>query len=284
MSQEQPIPFSVLKPSDNRTSQQAASRPALILFFILAFGLSWLFWLIPILAARGLFHLSSPFWFLVIGAFGPLVASFLVTCWKGGVTALLQFIGRGLRYQIGIQYLPVIFLLIPIVTALAYWLSTLSSGEQFSISASLQEILLTFAFLFFLGGSLQEEFGWAFAIDGLGRGRNRLAATSLLGVIWGVWHLPLFFIPGTAQSVMPFWIFCIATVAARILFVWIYSRTNQSILATLLFHTSFNLSLNLFPIIPRLQAGDQLPFLYLAILLALAAIGPAILLYRSREQ
>jgi uncharacterized protein len=212
------------------------------------------------------------------------VASFLVTWWRGGITALLQFIGRGLRYRIGIRYLPVIFLLIPIVTAVAYWLSTLNNSERFSLSASLQEIILTFVFLFFLGGSLQEEFGWAFAIDGLERGWNLLIATLILGVIWGIWHLPLFLIAGTAQSVMPFWVFCITMVAARILFVWIYRRTNKSILATLLFHTSFNLSLNLFPIIPRLRLGDQLPFLYFAILLALAAVGPGFLLYRSREQ
>jgi hypothetical protein len=54
---------------------------------------------------------------------------------------------------------------------------------------------------------------------------------------------------GLSQYLMPLWSFLLLTVALRIIAVWIYNAAAQSILGMLLFHTSLNLSLNLFPLI-----------------------------------
>jgi membrane protease YdiL (CAAX protease family) len=141
--------------------------------------------------------------------------------------------------------------------------------------------LQLFVLLFFLGGSFQEEFGWAYAIDRLQRRWPALPADAALGVLWGLWHLPLFFIPGTGQSHMPLWSFLIATVAARIVMVWIYNGANRSILAMLLFHTVFNLSLNVFPVLSQESGVTQTTWLYYVALLTVAAFGPALALRRQ---
>jgi membrane protease YdiL (CAAX protease family) len=47
--------------------------------------------------------------------------------------------------------------------------------------------------MMFLGGG-QEEIGWrGFALDRLLSRHNDFIASLILGTIWGLWHLPLWF-------------------------------------------------------------------------------------------
>ena len=47
-------------------------------------------------------------------------------------------------------------------------------------------------------------------------------ASPILGVIWGFWHLPLFYIGGLSQAYMSFALFLPLTLAFSIFFAWIY--------------------------------------------------------------
>ncbi|MGW1676479.1 CPBP family intramembrane glutamic endopeptidase [Saccharopolyspora sp. NPDC002376] len=60
---------------------------------------------------------------------------------------------------------------------------------------------LPFVALMLVVGPLSEEFGWRGTMHPRLRGKmGRLLAGLLLGVIWSVWHLPLFFVTGTVQA------------------------------------------------------------------------------------
>ena len=64
-------------------------------------------------------------------------------------------------------------------------------------------VLAEFVRVLFLGGPVEEELGWrGFALPRLQQHRNALDASILLGLIWGFWHLPLYFVLGTGQSEM----------------------------------------------------------------------------------
>jgi membrane protease YdiL (CAAX protease family) len=67
-----------------------------------------------------------------------------------------------------------------------------------------------------------------------------LWASVLIGVITAAWHLPLFFIPDTAQSHLPFALFGVRTIALSIISTWLYNGTRRSLLFVLLFHASLN--------------------------------------------
>ena len=136
--------------------------------------------------------------------------------------------------------------------------------------------------MFLIGGSIQEEFGWAYAIDSLQRKFGLLPATLALGVIWGCWHLPLFFIHGLTQSFIPFWAFLILTVSLRTLYVWAYESTGKSIFVTLLFHSAANLTFNLFAVFDATKTNDQRAFIYFALLLVLPALVVALTSPRFR--
>lgn len=126
------------------------------------------------------------------------------------------------------------------------------------------------------GGSVNEEFGWAYAIDRLRQGRPLLWATVLLGIIWGCWHIPLFFVTGLTQSYVPFWAFLIFTVALRVLIVWGYESNDRSILVALLFHTASNLSFNLYNVVDRSPQRDERGLIWWTLLMGLVAIVVAL--------
>jgi membrane protease YdiL (CAAX protease family) len=60
---------------------------------------------------------------------------------------------------------------------------------------------------------------------------NALTSSLILGVIWGLWHLPLFFIKGTYQYSKGawsawFWQFFIEIIPLSVVFTWIYNNTQ----------------------------------------------------------
>lgn len=57
------------------------------------------------------------------------------------------------------------------------------------------------SFIRFMSGPWSEEFGWrGYALDPMIARLGLIAGSVLLGLIWGVWHLPLFFMPATGQG------------------------------------------------------------------------------------
>ena len=90
-------------------------------------------------------------------------------------------------------------------------------------------------------GPLGEELGWrGFALPRLLKGRSALSAGVILGVIWGVWHLPAFILAGTPQNNMSFPLFMIGIVALSVLMTWAFKGTSGSVLAAVLIHWTFN--------------------------------------------
>ena len=72
--------------------------------------------------------------------------------------------------------------------------------------------------------------------------------TLLLGVLWGLWHLPLFLlIPGYNGAgtsfvgiLIPFVAFVISVIGMAVLFTWVFNNTRGSILLAILLHASIN--------------------------------------------
>lgn len=282
-----------------RSAADASVRPASIgeqsppavfpwKFFVIAYSFAWSFWLWPVAAARGWVSWpwisSAKIPILMIGAFGPFVGSFLLTYRESGAEAVLRFAARALRYRIPFGHLCVALFLCPVLAAIATYVHSLEGGPDLAWAIPLASIPSLFLLLFFLGGSFQEEFGWAYAIDRMQRKWRTLPASLLLGIVWAFWHLPLFFIPDLSQFYMPFWSFLLLTVALRIVGVWIYNAADRSILATLLFHTSTNFSQNLFPLIQHDKSAAQRPWIYFVLLMFAAAIPIAWQCRRNGEE
>jgi membrane protease YdiL (CAAX protease family) len=140
-------------------------------------------------------------------------------------------------------------------------------------------------FLFFLpfvflqqtlvGSSMGEELGWrGYLLPRLQRRFGALVASVVLGLIWGLWHLPLALTPGDVRSETFFGWTLLGLVAAAILFTWVYNNTRGSLLIALLFHTAINM-VGLF-----LASPDIHPVLTLVI----SWVAPILLIITTRAK
>lgn len=135
--------------------------------------------------------------------------------------------------------------------------------------------VLVIALLF--GG--QEELGWrGFALPRLQARYSALASSLILAVIWTLWHVPNFFLPGTTQSELPWLWYMLLGPAVTILLTWIFNNTRGSPLPAMLFHGAVNAAPGLLP----LDAEEGLISMRVAVLIAawlmvvvvLAVFGP----------
>ena len=81
-----------------------------------------------------------------------------------------------------------------------------------------------------VGGPLGEEFGWrGYALPHLQTRMGWRPASLMLGLVWGLWHLPLFFISDTVQAHMTLALFLPSTVAMSVIFGWLALHTRGSV-------------------------------------------------------
>lgn len=94
--------------------------------------------------------------------------------------------------------------------------------------------------------AMGEELGWSgYALDPLQKRWGPLRASLMLGIVWQVWHI----VPQAQAGNSATWILwhAVYSVALRVLIVWSYNRTGQSVFAAALVHTTDNVSWSLFP-------------------------------------
>jgi membrane protease YdiL (CAAX protease family) len=202
----------------------------LILFFALAFPLSWYPWIIALF--KGTTTGPNPL--------GPFVAALIVLGITEGRTGIKQLLSRIVRWRVGIQWYAVIFLL-PVVISGAALLINLAAGAQIKLENKnpfqLNEILSSFIFIFLFIG-LGEEPGWrGFALEKLQQLYSPLRSTLILSAFWTLWHLPLM---GTEFPLAVIPAFIISLTGGALVQTWVYNRTNGSVLLMMLFHSTVN--------------------------------------------
>jgi len=229
----------------------AATKRSIALYLAVAFGIAWVFWFVAWLVSQG--RLTVPLLpMLFIGSFGPFIGAAVVTLREGGIRSAVRFFARGFDPRMGWAVFAISFFLMPVLAAIGELLHArlVHGAPQFTMT--LAEFPQSYLFLFVLGGTLAEEYGWSLLSDRFDELFALKTSTLALGAVWALWHLPLFFIvtPGMIQGYTPFYLFVIATVAMRFLFAWAYHRSGGNILSNMLFHTASNLAYSIVALAP----------------------------------
>jgi len=93
-------------------------------------------------------------------------------------------------------------------------------------------------------GATGEELGWrGFLLPQLQTKLGLSTSAIVMGILWGLWHLPSFFFPGMPQTLIPPLAFLLAVFGLAIFLALLFNETNGHVLSTMLAHFSFNLSL-----------------------------------------
>ena len=210
-------------------------------FLAIAFGWSWSCWLLaPLLAARSPLAAGA---LSTLGGFGPGVAAVAVIGWAGGGWGLRNWLRRCLQWRIGMRPFAWAVLLPLAVLAPAALLHAALGGipGPSPLAGHLPMAAANLVLILLLGGPLGEEFGWrGCAWPALRTSHGWRASSLILGGVWGLWHLPLFFIAGTLQSPLPVLPFLASTVALSVVFGWLSARSHGSVLPALALHTAVN--------------------------------------------
>ncbi len=243
----------------------------LSIFFVLTFGWSWTCWLLAPVVKPGSNYASSALFFL--GGFGPSVAATAVVAMTSGLTGLRAWLLRCLSWRVSPGWLVLAFLApLAVLTLAAGAHMALGGSVPPSPAASHIGLFVTNFFLVSLvGGPLGEELGWrGFALPAMQGRLGWRAASLVLGAVWGVWHLPLFFIAESAQNNGSMVAFFMLIVATSVFYSWLYNRSNASVLPALALHTASNSWPLLVPVLP--SDADQRPYLFVVGLVVAAAI------------
>lgn len=221
--------------------QQTQKNP-LIPFGLLLTGLSIPFWILGAVVNTDGFPIRLPVSALM--AFNPLIASLILTQKQHGRAGVTAFLRRCFDVRrIQLWYLPILFLM-PTVMFVEYGLMIVMGRPISDPQISLFALPIMIA-VFFVS-AVGEEGGWqGFVYEPLAERSNPAVAALVLGSLWAVWHVIPYF---QGQNTLA-WIFwqCVTTVGLRGLIVWFYIKTHKSIFAAILFHTSINVSVFMFP-------------------------------------
>ena len=213
-------------------------------FLGLTLALSWfVFWgplaLFKITAISFVSDDKGPSWAIalyIVGGFVPSLLGIFLTWKKEGLSGLRKLGQRIIQFNFGWRWYMFTFLIVIAGTAGQLMINKLL-GNTFNVTLFLTQ-LGSFLPLLILG-PLSEEIGWrGYALPRLQKRWNALTSSVIIGVIWGLWHLPLFMMVGTSQHELgvPFIGFLVGFMANSILYTWLYNNTKQSIWSAILLH------------------------------------------------
>lgn len=212
-------------------------------FFVLAYSLSWLSWLVPALGYGGTLGLAG----LYAGAFGPAIAAVIITWYSGG--SVREWAKSIVHWRVQPWWYLVVLglpILLMGVTSVGFALLGLRIDPSM-LSGRLPVYLPTLVLTaLFQGGN--EEPGWrGFALPRLEDRYSPVAATLLLGAIWAFWHLPVLAANSSETQhgmslvvLIPIvLVTAVNIISLAFVYTWVYNSTG-SVLLCILLHASAN--------------------------------------------
>lgn len=221
-------------------------KHSVLTYYALAFALSWGSFIVVIGPGEflGTKEVSEGrmIFLLLTMLLGPSLAGILSTAFIYGRTGLRELLSRLLRWRVAARWYAVALLTAPFIYT-AVTLVLLQTSHDFlpiiltsdnKVSLVLSSIVLGIIV------AVLEELGWTGFVTPRLRLRYGILTTGLvMGLLWGVWHFPLF--SGSAfssQTISPTLYLAVLLFSwlppYRVLIVWVYDHTGSLLVAMLM--------------------------------------------------
>lgn len=240
----------VTEASRRKEGNTFVQRYPLPVFFVLAIGLTWIFMITDALGSHGILPFRLPLPLMVVMGYMPTLAAVIITRLTKGWAGVRALFRKLLIARVGLGwYLFAIFGFAAVDVLAVVLYNAFGQGPDLPIISSrvpdlpVWQMALSIVPMFIVIGLVNgEELAWrGFAMPALQIKYNALTSSIIMGLIWTLFHLPLFFTAtGSSQADMSILSFTIATVSLSILYTWMLNNTLGSVLLAYLFHASAN--------------------------------------------
>jgi membrane protease YdiL (CAAX protease family) len=207
-------------------------------FFALTFAFTLLLQLPGVFATQGLMP-GNPAVYMpaaMLGIFGPLVAASYFTWKERGRAGLRELFGGLLSFRVSPIYMLLGLFLPGALLSLVLWLMRRAGyeGAWYFVPAA-PRLLLGIVV------SVAEEVGWrGYALPRLTAKYGSFLGSCILGVLWAVWHIPMFAavnVPASLALVM-----LLLFVGGSLFFTYLVQKTGGSLFIAVLAHLGTHLN------------------------------------------
>lgn len=222
-----------------------ARRHPIAAYAVLAFGLSWAWWL-PIAFNHQIVAKGSGWPTHFPGLLGPMIAALSITALISGRNGVHELGRRIFCWRIGVRGWALALGTPLALLAVGFAFDSQRSWSGLGIFNGLPRFgpILVWAALVFING-IGEETGWrGFVLPRLRERHGLVGSSLLLALIWGAWHIPLFAIVETFRGFNAGTLvgFVIGLACGSLVLAWLYEYTGASILATAAWHGTYNVA------------------------------------------
>jgi membrane protease YdiL (CAAX protease family) len=221
-------------------------RHALLCYFLMAYGFSWIAWLPYVLSKNGLGLLPiSPGQFAALpGAFlGPCLSGFLMTAALEGRPGVSRLLHRIIQWRVSWYWYPAVLCGVPIVVVAGY---LALPGAHAALHPVIPQIIWLYPLALImeiLTSGLAEEPGWrGFALPRLQQQLGPvLGGGIILGILWQCWHLPLYLTDwGGGAGWSDIGVAIIGNIGLTIVITWVFNHVRGSLFITILLHSALD--------------------------------------------
>lgn len=170
-------------------------------------------------------------------AWTPMVSAG-VTVWLCG-ESVRDWLGQLRNLRAGVHWYLVGIGIVIIGTEFENIVAVLLGGDIAVPAYPVMTYVVPFAVTLFLAGAL-EELGWrGFLQPRLQQRFSALHASIGIGVVWGLWHVPM--ILAGAGDFTVFWEYMLNVISMSVILGWLYNNTKGALPAVMIAHASHNM-------------------------------------------
>ncbi|MDO8680810.1 MAG: CPBP family intramembrane metalloprotease [Acidobacteriota bacterium] len=221
-------------------------------FFLLTYATTWTCFFAAAALSRGsdsfvpaLLNLRTPL--LFVGTFAPSLVAVGLLAREGGLGDVRVVLRRLLDGQVQARWYVFAVGYMAMLKLTAAVAHRVISGAWPPFGTT-PWLVIAVAIVISTPVQAGEEVGWrGYALPRLTARFGLARASVLLGVIWGCWHLPLFFVQGLGNYGQSFPMFVLGSTGLSVAMAWLYGNTNGSLLLAILMHSAVNQTVGIVP-------------------------------------
>lgn len=283
-----------------KTSNTSTSETRnLVIFFVIAFGWTWIYWslfifqIIKLPPGIGTPNVSLQDMLVyipivVFSPYGPTFAAFLLTYINEGRELAKELWRKSWDSDIPLKWLLITILWFPLVNLVFRTISAfVFDVTQPQLQWINNPLIIMMPFIAsIINGGLSEEIGWrGYALPRLQSRFSAFQSSIILGFLEGLWHAPLVFWQGDQRYGMSILLLIIHQTIATFQRTWIFNNTGESILSAILFHAMGNTAGWIIPFnLPSISWLPRTKFVSLFFLICNIVIISAIVIIYGPEE